>query len=219
MIVIPIKNPKGGSGKTTTSINLAAGLARYGQSVAIIDTDPQRSASEWAADNENGQDGAPVPVFEMRNREEILNIRNDERLKNMDVVIVDGRADGFRELRAAASIADLVLIVAAPSPADIKPLGEAVDLVNGQSCDVAFLITNVGSQDKDLVDATSESLTSEYGYPVLDTKIRRLKAYPESFAVGESVFSNSDWRRAQADIKNLINELHTTYFQEEGEGV
>ncbi len=44
--VIAFTNQKGGCGKTTTSVSLAAGIARAGHSVAIIDIDPQCNATD-----------------------------------------------------------------------------------------------------------------------------------------------------------------------------
>ena len=43
---LAITNLKGGTGKTTTAVHLAAGLGRYGRTL-LVDADPQGSATEW----------------------------------------------------------------------------------------------------------------------------------------------------------------------------
>lgn len=52
-MLISLVNQKGGVGKTTVAINLAAGLVRHNRSTLLIDADPQGSVVQWQSVENN----------------------------------------------------------------------------------------------------------------------------------------------------------------------
>ena len=115
MHVITVGQSKGGVGKTTIAINVAAEISRLGCSVTVIDFDPQRSAVMWAEPKR----------LDFTVREELLDdgnvtgwIRNILKLQT-DIVVIDTRSGLDKTFETAVFISDLVVVPCGPSSLDI----------------------------------------------------------------------------------------------------
>ena len=109
---IMVLNPKGGSGKSTLSTNLASYYASQGANVALVDYDPQGSASEWAAARSAGR--APIRLIE--------GWRTTARPpRSVDVVVYDVPAALHgRELSNHLRRAETFVVPVLPSPIDMR---------------------------------------------------------------------------------------------------
>lgn len=82
---IVIANQKGGSGKTTTAVNLAATIAEQGRRVLVIDLDPQRSASRWLGFGDKGG-GDPNIIDVLAGNAKISDIITDTPVDRLDLI-------------------------------------------------------------------------------------------------------------------------------------
>lgn len=204
MRIIGVQNTKGGATKSTTCVNLARAYQKLGLSVAIGETDSQGTLREWVADNQSGNSDMPV-VIQLPDRADILGVRGRPEMAEIDVLIIDGVANGFREFIAVSKVADLLVIVSQPSPTDIKPIDDLMDVLEGKNVNTVFLLNRCRTGD-DLVDHVREAL-SQHGYPVLKQVIRDLKGFRTTFGTGETVFEYSAYKHAQDDVTAVAVEL------------
>lgn len=82
MKAIAITNQKGGSGKTTTAVNLAAALAEKRKRVLVVDMDPQGSASSWLGTRDGGKG-----LFEaLTNNGNLTDLVTDTDVEGVDLI-------------------------------------------------------------------------------------------------------------------------------------
>ncbi|WP_298822528.1 ParA family protein [uncultured Roseibium sp.] len=80
MPIICAANPKGGAGKSTTILAIAAVLAEQGASVTIIDADPNKPITDW----KSGYTKAKINVFSDIT-ESNIRTKSMQRLQNLSL--------------------------------------------------------------------------------------------------------------------------------------
>ncbi len=130
--VISCLNLKGGAGKTTICLNLAAALGERGSRVVAVDLDPQQSATRWAAQASpssaaNFDLSRDVHTVESKSVRLVKDII--ERLigeSGASLVLVDCPPELEDRSLMAAMLSDLVLVPTTPSPLDLWAAEAAV---------------------------------------------------------------------------------------------
>lgn len=204
MRVIAVLNQKGGSGKTTIATHLARALQLQGHKVLLIDSDPQGSARDWAAVDEQqplAVVGIDRPTIE----------RDLKSIAPHDYVVIDGAPQASDLAISAIKASNLVLIPVQPSPYDIWAASDLVDLVKQRievtdgALRAAFVVSRHISGTK-LGGEIADALEG-YGLPVLTAKIGQRVAFPGTAAKGTTVLDTEPSSDAAAEIRALAEEV------------
>lgn len=127
-MIVAFLNQKGGVGKTTLALHLAAFWAGQGRRVTVLDADPQASAVDWAqARSHTGLARAFAVVGLPR---ETLHHEAPDLARAADHLIIDGPPRVAPLLRSALLAADLVVVPVQPSPLDGWASAEMLRLID-----------------------------------------------------------------------------------------
>jgi len=204
--VTAVINQKGGAGKTTLAMNLAAGLARRGDTI-VMDLDPQGSSSQWAS---MGQHPFPATVEKIDGTWDARTLHQNYQAYRHMVLDCPPSLDSHASLQALRAC-DVALIPVLPSPIDLwasLKLPQEIEEARKVNPNIkAYLVLNQLEPNSALSAAMHDALV-EFGIPVLNAVIRRRAVYRSAALEGVSVFQmGGHGIQAVEEIEAIIREV------------
>ena len=201
---IVVLNPKGGSGKTTIAINLAACYAANGERPALMDLDPQASSMRWL--RKRPHEAPPIHGIAAFERSATVTRSWQTRIPaECGVVIIDTPAAvdplALPDLTRGA---DAVLVPVMPSEIDIHATAKCIaDLllvakIRRSQKRIGIVANRVRNNTR-----VSQSLTrflSSLDIPLIAT-LRDTQSYVRSAEAGLGVYEMPRWQ-VQPDLKH-----------------
>lgn len=180
MKAILIANPKGGSGKTTLSTNIAGYLALRGQRVAVLDLDRQKSATQWLANRPLN-----LPSIELMHSEV-------EKNTPVDWLVIDSPAGLHgKNLEHALKLVHRVIVPIAPSAFDIQASRDFLEVLHHEKMvrkgKIFVGVVGMRMDPRTRAALTLEQFLKGLNLPVL-AYLRETQAYVSAGFEGKTLF-------------------------------
>lgn len=196
---------KGGAGKSTLAVNVAAELAARGRRVLLVDADPQGTAITWASIAAEAGGTAPTTIALGDNLRAAL----PSAAAGFSDTVIDLPGRASKRAVGALMLSDVAVIPCGPSPADAWALAPTVELV-GEAREVraelrAVLVLN--RADRTSIGASTREAIAGLGLPVLEASVGDRVAFREALAAGQGVTAYASSSPAAGEIRELVDEL------------
>lgn len=197
MRTIALINQKGGVGKTTVALHLAAAFWQYGADALVLDLDPQASASEW-----HDARAEPLPHVESIQPARLAKLVEHAAEIGTHVLILDTAPHAESTALDAARCADLVLVPCQPSIMDLRAMRKTVDLLKLVKVP-AFAVLNAVPPVGTIADEAEEMIRSTLGLGVCPVRLGDRVAYSRCLISGQVAQEVEPEGKAASEIKRL----------------
>ena len=203
-LIFSFLNQKGGVGKSTLSINVAACLSMLGQKVLLIDADKQATASDWASLRGDSSFRVVSLARENMARDAI------KLAADYDFTVIDGPPQAEAISRSCIVASDLVVVPIEPGGASrwsstltVRQLREAQEIKPTLKC--GFVVSRkIGGT---VLGRDTRAMAADAGIPTFGTEIEQRIAYAEALTMGKTIFEWAANSPAVREIQSLTHEL------------
>ena len=201
MRVIAVVSQKGGAGKSTVAVGLAVEAERAGRTAAVVDLDPQASASLWGDLRE-----ADTPAVTAAPAARLAVVLEAARDSGASLVAIDTSASTSPAVLSAAKAADLVVIPCRPALADLHAISESVDVAR-LACKPAVAVVNQALVGHPLTGQAHTAITN-YGIQAAPVTLHARVDHVHAWAAGLAATEYAPAGKAAAELAALAEWIH-----------
>jgi len=197
MRTIALINQKGGVGKTTVALHLAAAFWQHGADALVLDLDPQASASEW-----HDARAEPLPHVESIQPARLAKLVEHAAEIGTHALILDTAPHAESTALEAARCADLVLVPCQPSIMDLRAMRKTVDLLKLVKVPT-FAVLNAVPAYGTISDEAEEMIRGTLGLEVCPVRLGDRVAYSRCLISGQVAQEVEPEGKAASEISRL----------------
>jgi chromosome partitioning protein len=188
---------KGGSGKTTTALGLAVAATYAGCETAVIDLDPQATATNWA--DRRGNESPVIVSCQISRLAQVLKVAEKQGAK---FAIIDTPGKSTDTAIAAAKVAKFVLLPIQPQLFDIETLAGVRDILTlAGNPPAAVLLNRAPIQGIRHVE-TRDAVTAQ-GFDVCPVTIFSRAAHGDAGNIGQTAIEHNPKGKAAQEMSKL----------------
>ena len=205
MKVISIISQKGGVGKTTLAINLAAAAQHKGGGVIIADTDPQQSTYRWYLGR---KDARPLPYVASVFPDALPEFLDKARSNQADYVFIDTSPNSTDESLAIADLSDLIVVPCGPSFIDLRALKRTENILRiaGKP---ALAVLNLCPSYGTEADQAAKALKT-LGLDVCKQRIANRASARRAYALNQSIHEFEPSGKAAQEFAAVFKAIDAT---------